>query len=514
MATRKLGEILVARGASTPAHVHEALQNQVIFGGRLGTNLLELEAVTEAALAEALHDRWGVPAVQGDDLEPDPDALALMTPDVADRWDAIPFAVEGRKLVLVAVAPSDFGMLDEVAFATDRNVVTMVAPEARVWALLKRHYGIDRQLRGIDVDFQPGTTIRPPPRAEERAAASGGDLMDQAEFDSLYAGVAGPSAGAPPLASRPAVTPPPPAAPPKPPAAAMPPRAPAVAPPPRAPAPVAQPPRPVAPAAPPPAPPPPPDEVIDLTELIEVEPEPAPPPPAPPPRPAGPRPMTRATAMALKAVLTGGAGPARPRPPPTMVLPAIDPVTLKPVEPPAAAPAAPARQPARAPEPEPTPLGFQEALAALAGVEDRDQIARTVLRHARSRFRRAVLLQVRRGAAWGWAGLGDGLAAPAVRRMKLGLGQPGVLDTVVRTRAHFLGPLGKTEANVRLLKQLGGGVPKSAILLPILAQGRVVNVLYADMGRGEQVDPAAVGDLLILATRIAQSWDRLLSRVG
>jgi len=95
----------------------------------------------------------------------------------------------------------------------------------------------------------------------------------------------------------------------------------------------------------------------------------------------------------------------------------------------------------------------------------------------------------------------------------LALGQPGVLDTVVSTRAHYLGPLARTEANVRLLKQLGGGVPRSAILLPVLAQERVVNVLYADDGRGEQVDSGAVGDLLILASRIAQSWERLLARV-
>jgi hypothetical protein len=224
--------------------------------------------------------------------------------------------------------------------------------------------------------------------------------------------------------------------------------------------------------------------------------------------------MTRATAMALKAVLsTGDRG--RPKPPATMVLPAIDPATLQPVSTPAAPPAAVRRPapPPRAPEAEPAPLGFAEAIAALAGVEDRDAIARIVLRHARARFRRAVLLQVRRGAAWGWAGLGEGLSAAAVRRMKLGLGHPGVLDTVVATRAHYLGPLAKTEENVRLLKQLGGGVPRSAILLPILAEGRVVNVLYADQGRGEQVDPGAVGDLLILATRIAQSWDRLLARV-
>jgi hypothetical protein len=260
---------------------------------------------------------------------------------------------------------------------------------------------------------------------------------------------------------------------------------------------------------PPPAPPPD-DEIIDLTELLEPEP---PVPLAPPPPPA--RPMTgatamaHATAMALKAVLASGSGRARPA---TMILPAIDPAKLP------GAPAGPTAHAGAPPAPsasaeEPAALSFAEAVAALDGVEDRDAIARLVLRHARSRFRRAVLLAVRKGAAWGWAGLGEGLDAGTVHRMKLALGQPGVLGTVVATRAHFLGPLPRTEANIRLLKQLGGGVPRSALLLPVLAQGRVVNVLYADQGRGEQVDPSAVGDLLILANRIAQSWDRLLAKI-
>jgi hypothetical protein len=101
-----------------------------------------------------------------------------------------------------------------------------------------------------------------------------------------------------------------------------------------------------------------------------------------------------------------------------------------------------------------------------------------------------------------------------VSRIALGLGQPGVVDTVVRTRSHFLGPLQKTEANVRLLKQLGGGVPQNAVLLPILARGRVVNVFYGDAGRGGVVDAGGVGELLILATRISQGYEGLLARAG
>jgi hypothetical protein len=164
------------------------------------------------------------------------------------------------------------------------------------------------------------------------------------------------------------------------------------------------------------------------------------------------------------------------------------------------------------PEPEPSALGFDEAVRFLDGVGDRDAIAHTVIRYARSRFRRAPLLTVHRGSVAGWEGLGEGLDRRTVLRVRVPLGTPGVLDTVVQSRAHFLGPLQKTDANLRLLKAIGGGVPRNAFVIPILSLGRVVNVLYADNGRGELVDASDVGELLILATKIAQSYDTLLRR--
>jgi len=170
-------------------------------------------------------------------------------------------------------------------------------------------------------------------------------------------------------------------------------------------------------------------------------------------------------------------------------------------------------RPARREEPEPSPLAFDEAVRFLEGVTERDAIARTVLRYARSKFKRAVLLTVHRGAAQGWAGLGEKLGPEAVRHIHLALGTPGIVDTVVTTQAHFLGPIPKTEANIRLLRALGGGVPANALLVPILATGRVVNVFYADAGKGALVDAGGVGELLILATRIAKSYDALLERV-
>jgi hypothetical protein len=163
-------------------------------------------------------------------------------------------------------------------------------------------------------------------------------------------------------------------------------------------------------------------------------------------------------------------------------------------------------------EPEPEAIGFAEAVLALDGVKERGAIARTVLRYARSRFRRALLLTVQRGEIHGWVGMGPGVKVEQVLRLRLPLAAEGVLSTVAETRSHFLGPLQKNESNIRLLRALGGGVPKSAFVVPVLALGRVVNLLYADNGRGEQVDPSDLGELLILAARIAQGYDALARR--
>lgn len=451
----RLGEILVQEGACAPGAVREALQNQIIFGGRLGTNLLELGAIREEALAAALGKRFGVPSLFGD-IRPDPHAITLLKPEVADRCDAIPYLLADRKLAILVVDPANLSVLDDVAFSSGRAVHPIVVPEARLWALLRSAYGIERQLRGLDVDFARLREASSGASSQAAPAAPATDLMAEEDFDAIYAKTA-PYALGPP-------EPPPPAT-----AAAA-----------AAPPPVARASPPVSPsgAAPPQAPPPGPpgDDVVELTDLLEPE----------PPPPLAVPPSTRDLLASLYARAAHAPPPAlAPRPAPN---------------------------PAR-PEAAPSPLSFDEAVRFLEGVQDRGAIAHTVLRYARSKFRRALLLTVNRGVVHGWAGLGERLGTQDIRRVRIPLGAPGILDTVVRTRAHLLGPIPKTEANVRLLKQLGGGVPTNAFVVPILALGRVVNVFYVDGGRGQAVDAAAIGELLILATRIAKSYDALLARV-
>lgn len=415
----RLGEILQSLGAVEEPRLREALEGQVIYGGRLGTNLLELGAVTEEALAQALGAQHGCPALWGE-LGLDQKALALLAPDRVDRLEAVPLRLEGRRLAVLVRDPRNLTALDELAFATGKEVRPVVVAESRLFELMRRHYGLHRPVRGVEAVASRAVRHE----AGEAVAAAGGgpDLMDEADFAALYDHVA--SGAAPPG---------------RPPAAGAPPAG-------------------------------------------------GPPRPGPPPLPAGDafqgalvndgEVLAALQVDAERSVERTGGGISLS--PPTGV--------------------------------EAPPLSFEEAGKALDGVEDREAIARVVLRCARSHFGRAVLLTVRGRQADGWEGLGAGVTPQTVARIHVHLDQPGLFQTVVASRAHFLGPLQKTEANVRFLRALGGGAPRNSFAMPVLARGQVVNVLYGDNGRGALVDPGGVGELLILATRIAKSYDVLLSR--
>jgi len=156
-----------------------------------------------------------------------------------------------------------------------------------------------------------------------------------------------------------------------------------------------------------------------------------------------------------------------------------------------------------------SPLAFEKALELLKTVQDRDSIARIVLRASRSKAERALLLLVQGNVVLGWDGLGEGLEEGAAARIAVALGAPSAFDLVVKTRSHFLGPLQKTPLNIRFLAQMGKKVPLSSLVVPILHRERVSHVLYLDNGHKKQA-PTDVGEMLILSQRIAQSVEALV----
>jgi hypothetical protein len=149
----RLGEILVAVGDCTPQHVAQALENQLVYDGRIGTNLLELGAVTEEQLAGALAMQQGVPATFGD-VAVEAAALAVLDAERAQRWQAVPYRLHRRRLDVLLADARDPRRLDEMSFALGKDVRPVLVSEWRLWQLLHTHYAVPfppRRARGSTV---------------------------------------------------------------------------------------------------------------------------------------------------------------------------------------------------------------------------------------------------------------------------------------------------------------------------------------------------------------------------
>jgi hypothetical protein len=139
----RLGELLVKAGLITPTDLDEALNSQVIFGGKLGTNLLEMGCLREEELVRFLSKATGVPPVKPEQMRTIPHAVtSLISAQLAARYRIVPLNLENRRLTVAMSDPTDFSAIDEIAFATGFIIIPMVASEASINRCLEKHYGI------------------------------------------------------------------------------------------------------------------------------------------------------------------------------------------------------------------------------------------------------------------------------------------------------------------------------------------------------------------------------------
>ena len=414
-----LGELMVREGMVKPAQVEEALEAQVLHGGRRGTNLVERGSLTEEQLARALGRQHQVLCAHGT-IVPSSEALALLPAKVADDKDVLPVRLQGHALYLLVIDPDDIEARDHVARVTGRRVVPVVVPEFRMAQLLRRYCKAFRPVREIDLE----SIRRRREEARKKAQTPRDDLISEEEFQSLYAeAVSGVAQGAQveeKLEQALVV-----------------------------------------------------EEVPEAEIVGEVEPAPAVATPVPAPERRAVERRDEPSAWKVS--------PERRR-----------------------------RERRRAPAPvETAPIAFADAQKALASITDREGIARVVLRFAAGKYRRAILLQIQRDSAIGWLGSGSGLAPDAAQKLAVSLTKPSAFKLVRDSCSHFLGPLRRDFATVVFLKALGEGEPRTALLMPLLAAGRVVNILYADGGPGEFASPD-IGELLILSQSVGRSYEAMI----
>jgi len=150
----RLGELLVAAGLVTADQVEQALRAQIMWGGRIGTNLVELGHLDLDDLAKMLGRQHRLPAALSRHFERSDRALQqLLSPAVAERHAVVPLFRTGKlkdRIAIVSRAPLPRDVLSELGRTLGvpaGQLVQAIAAELRIAYHLERAYQIPRDLR-------------------------------------------------------------------------------------------------------------------------------------------------------------------------------------------------------------------------------------------------------------------------------------------------------------------------------------------------------------------------------
>jgi len=444
MSGRRLGERLVREGRLQPEQLRRALDLQGQLGGRLGTNLLEIGAVGERPLLNALGEERSTRTASAEDLcNISAEMIRLVPAKLARRYGLVPYRREGKTLFLASVNVGDALIEDEIRLLTGCMVRTTLALELRVREALAKYYRVP-------------TDVRITALARRLASPAVAPV---------------PSRALPTVPTLPTPSAPPPAVPP-----------PAVPTPPR--------------AVPRPAPPPgrkpqsaPTGKVGPPTvQFIELD--------------AEDEAMLRGGIVAPAAgqTVAGGEGtPADPQSGRSSAAAATASAVPLPaeVEDELAVFAAPDLGPGER---------LDHAAEFLQHAEIRDEIADVLLAFCAPYLERRLLLIHRQERIVGWRGDGPGVVQNAVRGIDIGVKEPSVFLSVQPPSGFWLGPLPPLPPNQRLLEGLGRFAPKDCLVLPVILRSKVVCYLYGDNGaRG--VAGVPVGELRRLMAKAGVAFE-------
>lgn len=137
----RLGQALVKMGLVTFDQLEEATERQVACGGRLGSNLLELGALSEEALARALSIVHEIPYAEPAKLDTiEPRILFLVSAGFAIQHRVVPFERDRTGLFLAMMDPKEAAPLEALRKTLGCEIRPRVAVELRILYALHRFY--------------------------------------------------------------------------------------------------------------------------------------------------------------------------------------------------------------------------------------------------------------------------------------------------------------------------------------------------------------------------------------
>ncbi|MGE5894206.1 MAG: hypothetical protein ACM34I_09145 [bacterium] len=148
----KFGEMLIKDKVISEQELRAALDRQVMFGGKLGTNLVEMGVLKEEYLTNLLSKHLRMASADMKLLVAIPEeVISSISPDVALQYRVVPFKKERKRLHVAMDEGLNLSILDELRFKTGFDVIPYIVSEIRLVYALEKYYGFKRDMRFISI---------------------------------------------------------------------------------------------------------------------------------------------------------------------------------------------------------------------------------------------------------------------------------------------------------------------------------------------------------------------------
>lgn len=145
MAQRKLGQILVDLGHINDDQLWDILEEQKQSPGTvIGQVAVRMGLVTQAQVTEALAEQWGMPVINLEETNIQPNVLEIVPQTMAEMYHIMPISLKNGVLTVAMADPQNVGALDDLRNFLGHEIRGAVSSGPDVEAAIARYYA-DRE---------------------------------------------------------------------------------------------------------------------------------------------------------------------------------------------------------------------------------------------------------------------------------------------------------------------------------------------------------------------------------
>lgn len=142
MKTLKFGYLLLEKGLISADQLKEALrvQSTTASGKKIGEVIVELGFADEVELTKVLAEKLNVGFIDLAEIEINKDIVWTISDELARKYNVIPYAMEGSKILLATNDPMNFAATDEIKLVTGYSMKPVLAAKSAIANAIEEYY--------------------------------------------------------------------------------------------------------------------------------------------------------------------------------------------------------------------------------------------------------------------------------------------------------------------------------------------------------------------------------------